>query len=76
MLQPTGGAAYGAPDLNLWIREVEDVVREIIEDPIFKGNQNFHFEMDLDELGERIFGGKANALVRRLVRVARVPDWK
>ena len=32
-----------------------------MEDPIFKGNQNFHFEMDLDELDERMFGGEANA---------------
>ena len=55
------GAADGDQDLNLWIREVEDVVREIMEDPIFKGNQNFHFEMELDELGERMYGGEANA---------------
>ena len=55
------GAADGDQDLNLWIREVEDVVREIMEDPIFKGNQNFHFEMELDELGKRMFGGEANA---------------
>ena len=55
------GAADEDQDLNLWIREVEDVVREIMEDPIFKGNQNFHFEMDLDELDERMFGGEANA---------------
>ncbi len=57
------GAADGDQDLpvNLWIREVEDVCREIMEDPLFKGNQNFHFEMDLDVLGERMFGGEANA---------------
>ena len=35
--------------------------REIMEDPFFKGNQKFHFEMDLDALGERMFGGEANA---------------
>ncbi len=45
------GPADGDQDLNLWIRELEDVVREIMEDPIFKGNRHFHFEMDLDELG-------------------------
>ncbi len=45
------GPANGDQDLNLWIREVENVCREIMEDPIFKGNQNFHFEMDIDELG-------------------------
>ena len=55
------GAAGGDQDLNLWIREVEDVCREIMEDPLFKGNQNFHFEMDLDELDDRMFDGEANA---------------
>ena len=33
----------GDQDLNLWARELEDVVLEIMEDPIFKGNQNFKF---------------------------------
>ena len=51
----------GDQDLNLWIREVEDIVREIMEDPDFKGNQNYKFEMDLDEAGKRLFGGEANA---------------
>ena len=51
----------GDQDLNLWIREVEDIVREIMEDPIFKGNQNYKFEMDVDEAGKRLFGGEANA---------------
>ncbi len=55
------GPADGDQDLNLWIREVEDLVREIMEDPTFRGNQNFHFEMDIDELGRRLFGGEANA---------------
>ena len=55
------GAADGDQDLNLWIRVVEDVCREIMEDPLFKGNQNFHFEMDLDALGKRMFGGEADA---------------
>jgi hypothetical protein len=27
----------------------------------FKGNQNFHFEMALDELGEKMFGCEASA---------------
>ena len=55
------GPAYGDQDLNLWIRELEDVVQEIMEDPIFKGNQNFLFEMDVDEIDQRLFGGEANA---------------
>jgi hypothetical protein len=43
------------------MRELEDLVLEIMEDPIFKGNQNFKFEMDLDELVRRFFGGEAYA---------------
>jgi hypothetical protein len=54
------GPADGDQDLYLWIREVEDLVRENMEDPVFKGNQNFHFEMDIDELGKRLFGWEAN----------------
>ena len=57
------GPADGDQDLNLWIRELEDVVRELMEDSIFKGNQNFHFEMDINELGKRLYGGEANAAV-------------
>jgi hypothetical protein len=51
----------GDQDLNFWTREIEDLVREIMEDPIFKGNQNYQFEMDLDEAGKRLYGGEANA---------------
>ena len=51
----------GDQDLNFWTREIEDLVREIMEDPIFKGNQNYQFEMDLDEAGNRLYGGEANA---------------
>jgi hypothetical protein len=53
--------ADGDQDLNAWVRELEDVVREIMEDPIFKGNQMYLFEMDLDEAGKRLYGGEANA---------------
>ena len=55
------GPADGDQDLNLWTRELEDVVREIMEDPVFKGNQNFSFEMDVDKNGKRLFRGEANA---------------
>ena len=55
------GDADGDQDRNLWAREMEDVVREIMEDPEFKGNQNFKFEMGLDKAGQWLFGGKANA---------------
>jgi hypothetical protein len=53
--------ADGDQDLHLWACEMEDVAREIMEDPVFKDNQNFKFEMDLDEAGKLLFGGEANA---------------
>jgi hypothetical protein len=56
------GPAAGDQDLNIWSSEMEDVVRELMEDPILKGNQNFHFEMDLDEFGQRLYDGEANAV--------------
>ncbi len=34
-------AADGDQNLTLWI--LEDVVLEIMEDPVFKSSQNFHF---------------------------------
>ncbi len=57
------GPADGDQDLNPWTRELEDLVKEtrIMEDPVFKGNQNFIFEMDVDAPGQRFFGGEANA---------------
>ncbi len=55
------GPTDGDQDLDLWTRELEDVVREIMEDPVFKGNQNFSFELDVDAAGQRLFGGEANA---------------
>ncbi len=51
----------GDQDLNFWTREIKDIVREIMEDPVFKGNQNHSFDMDLDKAGNRLFGGEANA---------------
>ncbi len=53
--------ADGDQDLNLWASELEDVVREIMEGPVFKSNQNFKFEIDLDEAGKQLFWGEANA---------------
>jgi hypothetical protein len=55
------GPADGVQDLSFWTCEVDDVVREIMEDPIFKGNQKYLFELDLDEAGKRLYGGEANA---------------
>ena len=43
------------------MRDLEDLVREIMEDPIFNGNQKCSFELDLDEAGKRLYGGEVNA---------------
>ena len=49
-------------DLSMWIRDVEEVVREIMGDERFKGHQKFRFEACLeDDGGQRVFGGEANA---------------
>ena len=47
----------------MWMRDVEEVVREIICDECFKGRQNFSFEVSLQDDGERVYGGEANAAV-------------
>ena len=48
-------------DLSMWMRDVEEVVREIMRDECFKGHQNFSFEACLQDDGQRVFGGEANA---------------
>jgi hypothetical protein len=55
------GPADGDQVLNVWARELEDVVQDIMEDPIFKGNQKYSSEMDLDEVGNWLYGGEAKA---------------
>ncbi len=42
MEEAIGKFMEGMENLNFWTRELEDVVREIMEDQVFKGNQNFH----------------------------------
>ncbi len=54
------GPADDEQDLNFWTHQLEDVVLETMEDPMFKGHQNFTFEMDPDEAGKRLFGSEAN----------------
>ena len=38
----------GDQDLTMFMQEVEDVVREIMEDTRFKGHQHYRFEAELD----------------------------
>ena len=51
----------GDQDLSMWMRDVEEVVREIMGDERFKGHQNLGFEACLDDDGQRVYGGEANA---------------
>ena len=51
----------GDQDLTMFMREVEDVAREIMEDSGFTGHQHYRFEAELDENGDRLFGGEASA---------------
>ena len=61
----------GDQGLSMWMRDVEEVVREIMRDERFKGHQNFTFEASLQDDGERVYGGEANAvgLLPRLSQV-------
>ncbi len=43
--------ADGNQGLNFWTCEIEDVMLDIMADPIFKGNPNDKSEMDLNEVG-------------------------
>jgi hypothetical protein len=52
------GSLDGDQDPTMFMREVEDVVREIMEDSRFKGHQHYRFEIQLDPNdGERLWGG-------------------
>ena len=56
----------GDQDLSMWMRDIDEdqeVVREIMRDKRFKGHQNFTFEASLQDDGERVYGGEANAAV-------------
>ena len=48
----------GDQDLSMWMRDVEEVVREIMRDERFKGHQNFNFEASLQDDGERVYGAR------------------
>ena len=50
----------GDQDLSMWMRDVEEVVREIMGDTRFAGHQHFMFEAAVDEDGQRLYGREAN----------------
>ena len=41
----------GDQDLSMWLRDVEEVVREIMRDERFRGHQHLHFKVSLDHGG-------------------------
>ena len=49
----------------MWLRDVEEVVREIMRDERFnlKGHHNFSFEASLQYNSKCVYGGEANAVV-------------
>ena len=50
--------ADGDQDLHLWARELEDVVREILEDPVFKGNRTLNSKWIWTKLVRGCLGGR------------------
>ena len=53
----------GDQDLSMWMRDVEEVLREIMCNERFKGHQNFSFEASLEDDSKRVYGGEANVAV-------------
>jgi hypothetical protein len=56
----------GDQDLTLWLRSLEEVLREVLGDDRMAGHQHFCFEMQTNDDGEREFGlnfGASNSAV-------------
>jgi hypothetical protein len=58
----TESADDGDQDLDFWLRDLEDVLRELISDERLAGHQHFHFEVTKDSDGERVFGPSNGAM--------------
>ena len=59
----------GDQDLTLWIRSLEEVLREVHFDDQMAGHQHFSFEMTVNEDGERNFGALNSAVSFQLAPV-------
>ncbi len=46
----------GDQDLTLWLRSLEEVLKEVLGDDRMAGHQHFSFEMQTNDDGEREFG--------------------
>ena len=65
----------GDQDLTLWLRSLEEVLREVLGDQRMAGHQHFSFEMvENEETGEREFGASNSAVSFQLAQVRAGPD--
>jgi hypothetical protein len=65
----------GDQDLTLWIRSLEEVLREVLGDQRMAGHQHFSFEMvENEETGEREFGASNSAVSFQLAQVRFGPN--
>jgi hypothetical protein len=65
----------GDQDLTLWLRSLEEVLREVLGDERMAGHQHFSFETVVDkESGEREFGPSNSAVSFQLAQVTAGPD--
>ena len=64
----------GDQDLTLWLRSLEDVVREIIGDERMDGHQHLKFEISRTQDGERQFGALNGAVSFQLAQVRSGPE--
>ena len=46
----------GDEEVDLWMRQIDNVLRELLADPRFKGHQVHKFTLVQDEDGNRVFG--------------------
>jgi hypothetical protein len=64
----------GDQDLTLWLRSLEDVLREVLGDARMAGHQHFSFEMQINDDGEREFGASNSAVSFQIAQVRSGPD--
>ncbi len=64
----------GDQDLTLWLRSLEDVLREVLGDDRNSGHQQFSFEMQTNDDGEREFGASNSAVSFQIAQVRCGPD--
>jgi hypothetical protein len=64
----------GDQDLTLWIRSLEEVLKEALGDDRMAGHQHFSFEMLINEDGEREFGASNGAVSFQIAQLRCGPD--